>query len=51
MAGIIESYRDVLIENTFPGMYLWLAAIISFIVLLIGYWIFRRLEYQFADVV
>lgn len=51
MAGIVAAYRDVLIYNTAPGEYLFPAAVISFVILLIGYWFFKRVEFQFADIV
>jgi lipopolysaccharide transport system permease protein len=51
MAGIIAAYRDVLIYNTTPGNYLVPAAVISFILFLFGYWFFKRVEFQFADIV
>ena len=51
MAGILESYRDVLIRAKMPGIYLLPAAVIAVIVFLIGYWAFKRVEFKFADVV
>jgi len=51
MAGIIESYRDILLEQSLPGTYIYSAAIISFLVLVIGYWFFKRVEFLFADIV
>jgi lipopolysaccharide transport system permease protein len=51
MAGIIAAYRDVLIYNTTPGNYLVPAAVISLILFLFGYWFFKRVEFQFADIV
>lgn len=51
MAGLIESYRDVLIEGVQPGPYLWIALAMSLVILTVGYVIFRRLEPTFADVI
>jgi lipopolysaccharide transport system permease protein len=51
MAGLIESYRDVLLKGTPPGSYLWPAAAFSLVVLIAGYWLFKHLENQFADIV
>lgn len=51
MAGMITSYRDVLLYERLPGWYLWQAAFISLLILLIGYVFFKRVEFQFADVV
>jgi lipopolysaccharide transport system permease protein len=51
MAGIIAAYRDVLIYNTLPGDYLLPSALISFAILALGYWYFKRVEFQFADII
>lgn len=51
MAGIIAAYRDVLIYNTLPGNYLLASALISLIILALGYWYFKRVEFQFADII
>jgi lipopolysaccharide transport system permease protein len=51
MAGILTAYRDVLLYQQAPGAYFWPAIIISLLVLAGGYWLFRRIEPRFADVV
>jgi lipopolysaccharide transport system permease protein len=51
MAGILESYRDVLLHKTLPGFYIVIAAIISLIALTFGYLFFKRVEHLFADIV
>ena len=51
MAGIIESYRSILLAGGPPSKYLWLSAVISLVCLLVGYWFFKRVEFRFADVV
>lgn len=51
MAGIVESYRAVLLYGTFPGPALGLSAFLSFCALAIGYWFFKRVEFQFADLI
>lgn len=51
MAGIISGYRDVLIYNRLPGSYMVPAAVISLVILAAGYWFFKSVETQFADVV
>lgn len=51
MAGMIEAYRAVLLHNTLPGPELWTSAAVAAVVLLIGYWFFKRVEFQFADLV
>ena len=51
MAGIIAAYRDILLEGRLPGSYLAIAAGISVLVFMVGYWFFKRVEFQFADIV
>lgn len=51
MAGIIEGYRNVLLHEGTPESYLFISALISILVLLIGFWFFKRVEHQFADIV
>ena len=51
MAGILAAYRDVLIYNQLPGDYLLPAAGISLLIFFLGYWFFKRVEYQFADII
>jgi lipopolysaccharide transport system permease protein len=51
MAGIIQAYRDVLLTGQLPGTYLIPSAIIALVTFLIGYWFFKRVEFQFADIV
>lgn len=51
MAGVIEGYRDILLKGVAPGPHLWTSAITALIVLIAGYWLFKRLENRFADIV
>ncbi len=51
MAGIITGYRDVLIYHTLPGGYLLPSALISLLILVLGYWFFKKVEFQFADII
>ena len=51
MAGILEAYRDVLIRGVLPGEYLIISAIESLLILVIGYWFFKRVEPVFADII
>jgi lipopolysaccharide transport system permease protein len=51
MAGVLEAYRDVLLNRQWPGTYLIPSAIAAVAVLLIGYWFFKRVEFQIADIV
>jgi len=51
MAGIIESYRDILLHQRMPGAYLLASMAIAVAIMALGYVLFKRLELQFADVV
>jgi lipopolysaccharide transport system permease protein len=51
MAGILEAYRDILLNGSFPGMYLLPSTVVAVIVFFAGYWFFKRVEYLFADIV
>lgn len=51
MAGVISAYRDVLLYEQLPDKTLLYSGIIAVMVLLVGYWFFKRVEFQFADVV
>ena len=51
MAGVIHAYRNVLLYETFPDSTLLISAGIAAVILVVGYWFFKRVEYQFADVV
>ncbi len=51
MAGIIQAYRNVLLFGAAPESHLLLSAGLSVGILAFGYWLFKRLEFQFADIV
>jgi lipopolysaccharide transport system permease protein len=51
MAGMLEAYRDVLLHAQAPGSYLLTSAAISFIIFVAGFWFFKKVEFQFADIV
>jgi ABC-type polysaccharide/polyol phosphate export permease len=51
MAGIIQAFRDILLDGRLPGAYLIPAALVSAALLVLGYWLFKRLEFRFADVI
>ena len=51
MAGILEAYRDVLLNGRLPGAYLIPSAAVAILIFIGGYWFFKRVEYQFADIV
>jgi lipopolysaccharide transport system permease protein len=51
MAGIITAFRDVLLYQRLPGSYLGIAGFISLVMFIVGFWFFKRVEFQFADIV
>jgi len=51
MVGIIQSYRNVMINGVPPSSEFYISAVVSLLVLALGYWLFKRLEYQFADII
>lgn len=51
MAGVIEAYRAILLHQQLPGPYFLISASVAFVAFLFGYWFFKRVEFQFADVV
>lgn len=52
MAGIIDGYRRVLLAGQPPQSTAFLSAIlITFVLLIIGYWFFKRSEPVFADLI
>ena len=52
MAGILDSYRKILIHNRAPNFsYLAISAFVSLIVFIFGYWLFKKLERDLADII
>ena len=51
MAGVIEAYRAILLYQQLPGSYLYISGIVSLLALISGYWFFKRVEFQFVDIV
>ena len=51
MAGLLEAYRAVFLYGQAPGYYLLLSALVSSIVFIFGFWLFKRVEFLFADIV
>ena len=51
MAGVIEAYRVVLLNQQAPGASLFTAVVVALVVLAAGYLFFKQVEFQFADVV
>jgi lipopolysaccharide transport system permease protein len=51
LAGLIEAYRNVLLEQRPPGDGFVMATVIAVVTFIVGYWFFKRVEPQFADIV
>lgn len=51
MAGILQSYRDAILFDSYPGPYLGYAALTSVTLLCVGLVVFRRLDVLFADII
>jgi lipopolysaccharide transport system permease protein len=51
MAGVIEGYRDILLNGRLPGAYLLPAGVAAFLILVGGYLFFKRVEPQIADII
>ncbi|MCE7985832.1 MAG: ABC transporter permease [Caldilinea sp. CFX5] len=51
MASILEAYRAILLYGVMPSPYLLFAGVVALLLLGGGYWYFKRVEFEFADVV
>jgi len=52
MVGVLESYRDILLRQRWPDpAALASAALIALALFVLGYWLFKRLEPRFADLI
>jgi lipopolysaccharide transport system permease protein len=52
MAGILDSYRRILLHNQRPDPYYFgMAALVSMIVFVSGYWFFKKNEKNLADII
>lgn len=51
MVGIIEAYRDLLLRGRLPDASLGTAAVVTMVLCGLGYVLFKRVEFRFADVV
>jgi lipopolysaccharide transport system permease protein len=49
MSAVLEAYRAILLNQTAPSYYLIYAGLIAAFTLVIGYWFFKRVEFQVAD--
>lgn len=52
MAGIIDSYRKIILQQQLPQfLYLGTAAIISIVIFILAYLYFKKAEMKFADII
>jgi homopolymeric O-antigen transport system permease protein len=52
MAVLIESYRAIILKGIWPEwIYLWIAAGISGLFFVFGYYYFKKVDWQFADII
>lgn len=51
MAGILEAYRAVLLYQTFPGLSLATAGLVAVLIFVGGFWFFKHVEFEFADII
>jgi lipopolysaccharide transport system permease protein len=51
MTGILDAYRAVLIDATWPTASFGVAVLVSMLAAALGYWLFSVLSHRFADVV
>lgn len=51
MAGTIEAYRDVLLRGMNPDPNLWISGVVALVILIFGFWFFKQVEHQFADII
>lgn len=51
MAGILTAYRDIILNGVLPGSYLFIAALESLVIFILGYLFFKHVEYKFADII
>jgi lipopolysaccharide transport system permease protein len=51
MAGVLEAYRSILLYRELPGSYIFISTGVALLLFLVGYLFFKRVEFQFADVI
>lgn len=52
MVGVLEVFRAVLLEGQAPDLMVLLpATLLSTLIFGVGYWLFKRMEFRFADIV
>jgi lipopolysaccharide transport system permease protein len=51
MVGVIEAYRSTLLHAAAPQASLLWSAVAALCLLATGYWFFKKVEFQFADIV
>ena len=51
MAGLLEGYRDILLYQRLPGPYMLTSTLVAIVIFVLGTWLFKRVEFKFADIV
>lgn len=51
MAGVVEGYRAIMLYGSIPDDRFLISASVALVVLLAGYWFFKRVEHRFADII
>lgn len=51
MVGVLNAYRSILLYQSYPDLSILYPAGIAIFVLVFGYWLFKRVEFQFADII
>jgi lipopolysaccharide transport system permease protein len=51
LTGIIEGFRAALFGGSFDRMATLIAVVVTFVILLVAFYLFRRIEETFADII
>ena len=51
MVGVLDAYRNILLYRSFPAPSIFISAGVAILLLTFGYWLFKRVEFQFADII
>jgi lipopolysaccharide transport system permease protein len=51
MVGVLDGYRAILLYQSFPGNSILVSIGFAILALVLGYWLFKRAEFQFADII
>jgi lipopolysaccharide transport system permease protein len=51
MVGVLDAYRAILLHQTLPDKSIFVSIGFAILALVLGYWLFKRAEFQFADII